>query len=681
MAEDIRKISLMQIKGIGPQRGKLLEEMGSKTVWDMLMHFPRDYRDISHIHHVCDMHLGDVVLQVKIRTSPSVFRKKGLVITSVKARDETGTIKLTWYNQPYIARQLQPDNEYIVIGKAEYRHGEIQIVNPLLEPPEKFDFDVKYLPVYPLAAGLSQKVMRAIIHRCIDSADRIKETLPAIIAAANDLCRFEDAIRWIHFPGDENQLRGARERLAFEEMLLFQIVITLAGKAGRREKGLPLVCHADHIRQFINAMPYPLTGAQTRVLNDIASDLQQDTPMNRLIQGDVGCGKTVLALFTLFIAATEGFQGAFMAPTDILARQHYRNAVSLFAPLGLRVGLFTGSLSAKEREEAKAKILSGEWQIVIGTHALISKDVEYAKLAVAVSDEQHRFGVRQRAALQNKGIQPHTLVMSATPIPRTLALILYGDLDLSIIDEMPPGRMPVKTHCVPMKKRSDMYAFIRKRASGGEQTYVVCPLLEESDEMPVRSAEEVFAELTKAMPDIPAGLLHGRMKGNEKDTILQRFVQGEIKVLVSTTVVEVGVDVKNATVMAVENAERFGLSQLHQLRGRVGRGNKESYCFLLFPENTEACARLEYLASHSNGFDVAEEDLRLRGPGQFLGTQQAGALDFKAASLSGNIEMLQKARDTMQKLLAGEYGEGARRQIEETAKERYKASLEEIAMN
>lgn len=682
MTGDLRMTSLSNIKGVGPQRLKLLGELGIQTMWDMLEHFPRDYKDISHVHKVSDMHLGDVVLQLTIHTAPSVFRKKGLTITSVKAGDETGSIKLTWYNQPYIASQIHTESEYMVIGKAEYRFSEIQIVNPVIETSEKFNPEEKYLPVYPLTAGLSQKVLRSIIRACLDTmTGTIPESLPAAITAQNGLCSMDEAIRWIHFPKDENQIRKARERLAFEEMLLFQTAVTMAGRPGKEKKGIPLSCTQAGIDRFITALPYSLTGAQEKVLREITEDLRKDIPMNRLVQGDVGCGKTILALFTLYCAALEGFQGALMAPTEILARQHYRNALQLFTPLGIRVGLFTGGLGAKEREEAKRKILSGEWQVIIGTHALISTDVEYAGLAAAVSDEQHRFGVRQRAALQNKGIQPHTLVMSATPIPRTLALILYGDLDISVVDEMPPGKKPIKTHCVPMKKRSDMYDFIAKRAEDGEQTYVVCPLLEENDNMPIRSAEEVFAELSKAMPDIQTGLLHGRMKGKEKDDILQKFVQGDIKVLVSTTVVEVGVDVQNATIMAVESAERFGLSQLHQLRGRVGRGRKESYCFLLYPENTEACSRLEYLASHANGFDVAEEDLRLRGPGQFLDTQQAGVLDFKAASLTGNIEILQKARDTLQKLLAGEYGQEAKQQVEKAANERYKKSMREIAMN
>ncbi len=675
------RISLSTIKGVGPQRLKLLGELGIETVRDLLEHFPRDYKDISHIHKVSDMHPGDVVVQLTLRTKPSVFRKKGLTITSVKAGDETGTIKLTWYNQPYVASQLHPDGEYIVIGKAEYRFSEIQIINPVIEVPEKFDPEEKYLPVYPLSAGLSQKVLRGLIRECLKNAGAIPESLPASIVERCSLCSAGEAIRWIHFPNSEDQIRKARERLAFEEMLLFQTAVTLAGRPGRGKNGIPLACAQDAVDRFTSILPYSLTGAQGSVLSEISADLQKDTPMNRLVQGDVGCGKTILALYTLYCAAANGAQGALMAPTEILARQHYRTAQKLLEPLRIQVGLFTGGLSKKEREEAKARISSGEWQVIIGTHALISSDVHYALLAAVVSDEQHRFGVRQRAALQNKGVQPHTLVMSATPIPRTLALILYGDLDISVVDEMPPGKKPVRTHCVPMKKRCNMYDFIAKRAQAGEQAYVVCPLLEENDETPVRSAEEVFSELIKAMPGIETGLLHGRMKGKDKDDILQKFVCGDIKVLVSTTVVEVGVDVKNATVMAVENAERFGLSQLHQLRGRVGRGDKESYCFLLYPENSEACARLEFLASHASGFDVAEEDLRLRGPGQFLGTQQAGALDFKAASLTGNIEILQKARDTLQKLMAGGYGPDAKRQVETEAARRYKKSLDEIAMN
>ncbi|MDP2892511.1 MAG: ATP-dependent DNA helicase RecG [Bacillota bacterium] len=675
--------SVIDIKGIGPARARLLRKLGIESVSDLLRHFPRDYRDVSKVTAIAEASLGDAVLCVQIRHNAHTFRKKGLTITSAQANDKTGSVTLIWYNQPYMAGNLKQGATLLAIGRLEYRFGELQMANPILESPGSSIIGERWLPVYPLTAGLSQRLMHHAVAACLhDMPKDIFDTLPEEIRQENGLCGLYEALWGIHFPKNAEELAQARKRLVFEELLLFQAAMASVSSRERNERGVPLACSNEKTEELLGKLPYELTNAQKKALIELASDMRKPAPMNRLVQGDVGSGKTALALFVLLWAASEGYQAAMMAPTDILARQHCRTAERFLAPLGIKTALLTASQTQAERSETLERIKTGEIQAVIGTHSLISKGVEYKNLAACVVDEQHRFGVSQRAALLNKGVHPHVMVMSATPIPRTLALILYGDLELSLLDEMPPGRQSIKTYCVPQDKRADMYGFIRKHALSGGQAYVVCPLVEESEALEARSVEQVYDDVAKAMPDVPAGCLHGKMPGKKKDELLQRFEKGEIRVLVSTSVVEVGVDIRNATLMAIESPERFGLAQLHQLRGRVGRGETQSYCFVMLPEGEHAAkGRLEYFAKHLDGFELAEEDLRLRGPGQFLGTRQTGLPDMKAVEFAGNVENVQKTREVLQKLLKGGYGERAGKAVMEAAMSRYGKAFDEIAMN
>lgn len=635
-------IALTSVPGIGPARRKAFEAAGIRTVKDLVMFLPKDYRDLSDFKSLCELKPGDTAA-VKVRIAGEVnqrrFRK--LVITKVFVTDDTETLPAVWYNQPWLKNQLVKGRELLLCGKCEAKGGSVQLTSPVIEK------ETGILPVYRAIQGVPAKIVR----ECIQTALKVSEgqwpdELPERIRRKYGLCERNFAMRSAHFPDSREALEAARRRIAFEELLLYQIALSLFRKTGG--KGVRIDFDEADIGNFWQSLPFAPTNAQKRVLYEAAQDMRSENAMARMVQGDVGSGKTAVAFGAIYLAWKGGWQSALMAPTEVLARQHYEGAKAMLEPLGLKVGLLVGSLTAKEHRLAHEAITSGEWDVAVGTHALITENVSYKNLGLAVTDEQHRFGVRQRTQLGMKGESPNVLVMSATPIPRTLSLILYGDLDISILDEMPPGRIPVRTRIVPEGKRGDMYGFLRSEVRKGRQVYVVCPLVEESEAVDALPAEQVYENLrTRDLNDLRIELVHGRMKPADKDAALERFRTGAADVLVSTTVIEVGVNVPNATVMVIENAERFGLAQLHQLRGRVGRGSEESWCFLMAEPNE----RLKFLSSTSDGFKIAQKDMELRGPGDMFGTRQSGTITYGVGTLAGDTQLLKLVHDEARDLL------------------------------
>ena len=635
-------LSLSGIKGIGPARLKAFEAAGIRTVRDLVMFLPRDYRDLSVFTPLSEIQPGETV-SVKVRVAGEVSQRRArrLVITKVYVTDDSDTLPVVWYNQPWLKEQLARGRELMLHGRCEARGGTIQLSSPTIEQ------ETGLIPVYRNIPGIPSKAVR----QCVAAALQVCEgqwpdELPESIRRRYGLCERNFAMRNAHFPDSREALETARRRIAFEELLLYQVALSLNRRSG--EAGVQIEFGDDAIEAFWAAMPFPPTRAQRRVLEEAAADMRGPNAMARMVQGDVGSGKTAVAFGAIYLAWKGGYQAALMAPTEVLARQHYENAKALLEPLGMKVGLLTGSLTPKQHRLAHEAIASGEWDVVIGTHALITEGVAYRNLGLAVTDEQHRFGVRQRTELGRKGCASNVLVMSATPIPRTLSLILYGDLDISIIDELPPGRKGVKTRIVPEDRREGMYGFLRSEVRKGRQVYVVCPLVEESEAVDALPAEQVYENLrTRDLSDLRIELVHGRMKSTDKDAVLERFRTGQADVLVSTTVIEVGVNVPNARVMVIENAERFGLAQLHQLRGRVGRGSDEAWCFLMAEPNE----RLKFLASTTDGFKIAQRDMELRGPGDLFGTRQSGTIVYGVGTMAGDTQLLKLVHDEARALL------------------------------
>ena len=635
-------LSLSGIKGIGPARLKAFEAAGIRTVRDLVMFLPRDYRDLSVFTPLSEIQPGETV-SVKVRVAGEVSQRRArrLVITKVYVTDDSDTLPVVWYNQPWLKEQLARGRELMLHGRCEARGGTIQLSSPTIEQ------ETGLIPVYRNISGIPAKAVR----QCVAAALKVCEgqwpdELPESIRRRYGLCERNFAMRNAHFPDSREALETARRRIAFEELLLYQVALSLNRRSG--EAGVQIEFGDDAIEAFWAAMPFPPTQAQRRVLQEAAADMRGPNAMARMVQGDVGSGKTAVAFGAIYLAWKGGYQAALMAPTEVLARQHYENAKALLEPLGMKVGLLTGSLTPKQHRLAHEAIASGEWDVAIGTHALITEGVEYRNLGLAVTDEQHRFGVRQRTELGRKGCASNVLVMSATPIPRTLSLILYGDLDISIIDELPPGRKGVKTRIVPEDRREGMYGFLRSEVRKGRQVYVVCPLVEESEAVDALPAEQVYENLrTRDLSDLRIELVHGRMKSADKDAVLERFRTGQADVLVSTTVIEVGVNVPNASVMVIENAERFGLAQLHQLRGRVGRGSDEAWCFLMAEPNE----RLKFLASTTDGFKIAQRDMELRGPGDLFGTRQSGTIVYGVGTMAGDTQLLKLVHDEARALL------------------------------
>lgn len=643
------------LRGVGPARAKDLEKLGIRTASDLLRHFPRRYDDYSQLSAIAAMRPGDnVTFRAEIVAVEEARPRPRLSILRAVARDRTGAILLVWFNQTYRRQQLVPGREFLFSGRVQWQHGRLQVENPEYEPVEDAGLHTgRIVPVYPAAAGLSQRYLRRLVAQVLPLAERWRDAVPDDVAARLGLPPVARAWHDIHLPPDAESLQAARRRLAFDE--LFTIIVgvgLLRRQAAAAQRDVTYVPDHRLSDAFIRSLPFALTGAQRRAMREIDADLLSPRPMNRLVQGDVGSGKTVVAAWALLRAVESGHQAAMMAPTEILAQQHAERLEPAFRSLGVRLALLTGSLDRASRERALRAIAEGEAEVVVGTHALIEERVTFRDLALVVTDEQHRFGVRQRARLAAKGRNPDLLVMTATPIPRTLALTVYGDLDLTVIDERPPGRQPVRTIWRGEASRDKIYAWLGEQVRAGRQAYVVCPLVDESEQVEAQAATEWAERVRRAFPDIPVGLLHGRLRPREKAEAMAAFASGQIRILVTTTVVEVGVDVPNATIMIIEGADRFGLAQLHQLRGRVGRGRERSYCVLIAdPATPEGRERMRVMEREHDGFRIAEADLRLRGPGEVLGTRQHGLPELAVADLTRDQDLVALAQREAERLL------------------------------
>lgn len=635
------------LKGVGPTKAKQLSQLNIVTLRDLICHFPRGYEDRTRLVTIDQLEVDQpACFRAMVMNTPRTSHiRKGLDITKVQVADHTARLNLTFFNRRFTTDQLQYGKEYIFYGAVSGDFIGYNMTSPVFEaldsPPV---ITRRILPIYPLTAGLSNAVMLKTIRQALAVCDPPAEILPLAIRQRYGVLPAERAYCAIHEPASMEEAQMAKKRLVFEEFFVFSAGLSLMRASRASKKTEPY--ENRNLLPFYGSLPFQLTGAQQRAIDEIAADLSRGRPMNRLIQGDVGSGKTMVAAAAAYLAANNHQQAALMAPTEILAEQHYASLSKLFAPLGLKTALLTGSMSVKQKREVRAAIAAGEIDLAIGTHALLSDATVFHSLGLVITDEQHRFGVAQRSALSAKGADPHLLVMSATPIPRTLALILYGDLDVSVLDELPPGRQAVDTFLVGESMRARINAFIRKQVSEGRQCFVVCPAVEESEELNLKAAA-IWADTLRqtVFPDLRIALLHGQMKGAEKEAVMSAFARGETDVLVATTVIEVGVDVPNATLMVIEDADRFGLSQLHQLRGRVGRGSAKSYCILTsHNRNPETLARLKALCKTNDGFRIAQEDLQLRGPGDFFGARQSGLPAFRVASLSCDMQTLQQAQ-------------------------------------
>ncbi len=642
------------LKGVGEKRAEIFRKKGIKTVGDLLYFFPRAHEDRTKIKQISDTEAGETVcLSITVFSPVRDTRiRRNMMISSMVVFDDSGTITVVWYNNKYVKEQFHTDEKYILYGKISERRGKKEIINPIFEKADSQRFTGKIVPLYPLTEGLTQKVVQSVMENAIKEAGRLEEYIPEHIRSKYNIAEINFAMHNIHFPDSFESYSIARRRFVFEELLILQLALFNRKRDDAQYRGA-VFKNLKAVREFTDTLPFPLTGAQKRTLNEICSDMRSGKMMNRLVQGDVGSGKTAVAAAAIYLAVKNGFQAAMMAPTEILASQHFETLEGYFKDMGIKTVLLTGSMKTKERRETLALIADGEADIIIGTHAIIQSSVEFKKLGLVVADEQHRFGVEQRAKLSAKGENPHILIMSATPIPRTLALILYGDLEVSVIDELPPGRMPVKTYAFGDNMKPRVYAFIEKNVRSGTQAYIVCPLVEETEKSDLQNAAELSEKLKKMFPDFEIGLVHGRMKPKDKDAVMDGFASGRIKILVSTTVIEVGVNVPNANIMVIENAERFGLSQLHQLRGRVGRGAGQAYCILFAHGSSEVTKkRMETMCLSNDGFYISEQDLQLRGPGDFFGTRQHGLPEMKIANLFEDGDILKQAQEAAAEIIA-----------------------------
>ena len=642
------------LKGIGEQREKKLARLGIYTMEDLLTHYPREYKDRSQIIKIADLPLEEpATFLAEIREEGQNSRHGRLVYTRMKVYDETGSVGVLWYNQPYMKNALKKGEWYLFSGKLQKKYGRKEVLSPEWERIGENFAGGRILPVYPSVEGLSQKMLRNLMEEALSQlTGSMQEELPLWLRKEYHLAERNFAIKNIHFPKTEQGFYDARRRLVFEELFLLQTALFRL-KNTLEDKGEGIILKKKKaVKEGEALLPFALTGGQKRVLQEVERDMTTGKLMNRLIQGDVGSGKTAVAMIAAYWVIQNGWQVAMMAPTEVLASQHEETFRKIFEPAGIKVVLLTGSLTAKEKKERLAQVANGEAQMVIGTHAVIQKGVTFHKLGLAITDEQHRFGVRQRSTLAEKGENVHTLVMTATPIPRTLALILYGDLDISIIDELPPGRQKIDTLAVDSRYHSRIYAFIQKHVAAGRQAYVICPMIEENEKLEVQSVLTYTEELEQELPDCRVACVHGKMKAREKQAVMDSFAAGHIDVLVSTTVIKVGINVPNATIMLIENAERFGLAQLHQLRGRVGRGSEKSYCILVSDTKTKvAKERMQTMTKSEDGFVISEKDLTLRGPGEFFGIRQHGLPELKIADLGKDMSILKEAQQAAAELL------------------------------
>ena len=637
------------LKGVGEKRAELLRKKGIDTVGALLRFYPRAYLDWQNITPISECHEGENVCVRAEITSPvkTVNIRRGMTLYKFSAADDSGVIEVTLFNRKYLAENLREGRSYLFYGKLGYGITLRQMSSPEIMPAEYMGIE----PVYAATEGLSSKTIEKIMKNALVYTDSMQDAIPDGIRKKNGLCDFKTALKSIHFPLERQALESAKRRLVFEELFVLQTGLLFLKRRRRALAGCTV--KENLLDEFKKTLSFKLTGAQERVINECLSDMMSPRPMNRLIQGDVGSGKTAVAAALMYISAGNGFQSALMAPTELLAEQHFKTLCKITENSGIKCALLTGSLTKKQKDEVKAGLKSGEIKVAVGTHALLTDDVEFESLGLVVTDEQHRFGVGQRGRLSSKGNNPHTLVMSATPIPRTLGLIIYGDLDISIIDEYPAGRQKIATYCVDSSYNARVYNYIKKFIAEGRQAYIVCPLVDENEALGIKSASEYYEELSEnQFKDYTLGLLHGKMKPKNKESVMRRFAAGEIQLLISTTVIEVGIDVPNAALMVIENAERFGLSQLHQLRGRIGRGEYSSACILISDvKSGDTKRRLDVIKNNTDGFKIADEDLKLRGPGDFLGSRQHGLPDMKIADIFADRETLHSAGKEAEELL------------------------------
>lgn len=682
-------MAIQYLKGVGPKRAKKLRRLNINTVKDLLYYFPRTYEDRRYFTKLRDCINGEKVnLKVFICGSPAILRpRKGLTIVKVPVRDDTGLGYLVWFNQEYMANSFDVGETIKVNGKVKEAFNQIQILNPTFEKEvDKNEKMGRVIPIYPLTDKLTNNEVVKIMDTALkEYINYVEEVLPEEMIKQFNLMPIREALQNIHFPKDRSSYINAKTRLTFEELLILQLgLLSIKNEYKRNSTGIKFK-RVEEAKDFITSLSFELTSAQKRVYEEICSDMESSRIMNRLVQGDVGSGKTIIAILAIFKAVKSGYQAVMMAPTEILAAQHYENIKSLLEKYNIKCDLLVGSIGNRKKEEILENIKEGRVDVVVGTHALIQNTVEFYRLGLAITDEQHRFGVRQRAALFQKGKNPDVLVMTATPIPRTLALILYGDLDISIIDELPPGRKKVETYAISSNMKKRAYEFIKKQIKEGRQAYIVCPLVEESDALEVQSATELYERFkNEYFREFNVGLLHGKMNGKEKDEIMNSFKKGDIDILVSTTVIEVGVNVPNASVMIIENAERFGLAQLHQLRGRVGRGEYKSYCILINEGKSKvAKERMKIMEKTNNGFIISEKDLQLRGPGEFFGTRQHGLPDLKIANIFTDMRILKVAQKVANEIIEEDpmLINPKYKKIRERINEVFKDKLEDLTFN
>lgn len=643
------KESIREIKGIGEKSEKLFAKLGITKVEDLISYYPREYDIYTKIQPVESVREGEtVVLEGSFATSPHMAKVRNLKIISAKFQDASGKIQVSWFNMPYLMRTLKRGMRYILRGRIVLKNGMLQMTQPkILSREEYYNQIGKLQPVYPLTAGLTNHGVTKAVNQALKEYEHPEEYLPLEIRKKYDLILRKKAVEQMHFPAGKESYHEARRRLVFDEFFLFSLALHYMKEQKHAVTSDYVIRQGQTEKKLLQALPFALTSGQQNAWDEIRSDLASGVMMNRLIQGDVGSGKTVIAMLALASVVACGYQGAMMVPTEVLAGQHYEEFDRYLEPLGIKVELLVGSMTAAQKREAKKRIAAGEVDIIVGTHALIQEGVVYRELALIVTDEQHRFGVKQRETFSEKGRHPHILVMSATPIPRTLAMILYGDLDVSVIDVLPSDRLPIKNCAVGTSYRPQAYRFMKKEIDEGHQVYIICPMVEESENMEAENVMDYAADIREIMPtSVKIACLHGKMKPVEKNRIMEQFAGGEIDILVSTTVIEVGINVPNATVILIENAERFGLAQLHQLRGRVGRGKDQSYCiFMAGNPSDETMERLRVIEGSNDGFYVAKKDLELRGPGDLFGIRQSGELYFKLGDIYQDAGELQQANE------------------------------------
>ena len=672
--------SIETLKGIGEKTAKLFEKVGIRTIDDLLHYYPRGYDTYGEPKAIGELSEDETgTVEGFLKSGATGVHVNGLSIVQATISDMTGKLRLVWYHMPYLKNTLRPDSHFIFRGRVIRKKNGLTMEQPQMFKPEAYEELLSSMrPVYAQTKGLGNKMITSAVEQALAFRTLERDYLPAGLRIANELAEYNFAIEHIHFPSNEEELKFARKRLVYDEFFFFLLAVRHLKEKRQNVQSPFHMEKQDECRKLLADLPYRLTNAQLRTLEEVLKDLKSGSVMNRLIQGDVGSGKTIIAVLALLAACENGYQGALMVPTEVLARQHFESVTELFEKHGVdkKVILLTGSMTAKEKRIVYEKVASHEADIIIGTHALIQEKIVYDNLALVITDEQHRFGVAQREMFGNKGQMPHVLVMSATPIPRTLAIILYGDLDISVIDELPANRLPIKNCVVDKSYRPRAYRFIENEIKNGRQAYVICPMVEESEMIDAENVLDYTKILRQNLPGIRVEYLHGKMKGKEKNKIMEEFAAGEIQVLVSTTVIEVGVNVPNATVMMIENAERFGLAQLHQLRGRVGRGDKQSYCIMVNASgNKEKNRRLDVLNKSNDGFYIASEDLKLRGPGDIFGIRQSGDLEFQLADIYTDAVTLKKVYEDVNRLL--EQDENLEQEENQELKKRLDRFLEE----